>query len=114
MGKLVDTDDVYRVLTDYYHHTTELQHMALAESLDRVPEASAIPVIPCKDCNYSIRKHVPAFDYYEFDCKLGKHPYDGCVCTTIDGEMIHVDGDVGCRLGNRFRISNHIRIEDKR
>ena len=36
-GHLVDIDEVYRVLTEYYHHSTETQHTALREALSRVP-----------------------------------------------------------------------------
>ena len=35
-GRLVDADDVYHVLTSYYHHSTDFQHEALKESLARV------------------------------------------------------------------------------
>ena len=35
--KLVDVDEAYKVLTDYYHHRTETQHEALKEALERVP-----------------------------------------------------------------------------
>lgn len=34
--KLVDTDEVYKVLVDYYHLRTEIQHKALKEALGRV------------------------------------------------------------------------------
>lgn len=34
---LVDIDEVYRGLTEYYHHSTETQHTALREALSRVP-----------------------------------------------------------------------------
>lgn len=46
--KLIDADEAFRVLSDYYHHRTEEQHDALHEALDRVPEA----VVLCKDCKY--------------------------------------------------------------
>lgn len=36
--KLIDADEAFRVLSDYYHHRTEEQHDALREALDRVPE----------------------------------------------------------------------------
>lgn len=32
-GRLVDIDEVYRVLSKQYHHTTDLQHTALREAL---------------------------------------------------------------------------------
>ena len=35
-GRLIDADDVFHVLTSYYHHSTDIQHEALKESLARV------------------------------------------------------------------------------
>ena len=44
MGRLVDENDVYSVLTEYYHHKTDTQHMVLADALSEVKTADAIPV----------------------------------------------------------------------
>lgn len=38
--KLIDADEAFRVLSDYYHHRTEVQHDALREALNRVPEVA--------------------------------------------------------------------------
>lgn len=46
--RLIDADEAFRVLSDYYHHRTETQADALRESLELVPEA----VVRCKDCRY--------------------------------------------------------------
>ena len=35
-GRLLDADDVFNVLTSYYHHSTDFQHEALKEALARV------------------------------------------------------------------------------
>ena len=35
--RLVDAEEAYKVLTDYYHHKTEIQHKALKEAIERVP-----------------------------------------------------------------------------
>lgn len=48
--RLIDADEAYKVLTDYYHHRTELQHEALKEAFERVPTVDAEPVVRCKDC----------------------------------------------------------------
>ena len=48
--RLVDADEAYKVLTDYYHHKTEIQHKALKEAIERVPIADAVEVVRCKDC----------------------------------------------------------------
>lgn len=46
--KLIEADEAFRVLSDYYHHRTETQADALREALDRVQEA----VVYCADCKY--------------------------------------------------------------
>ena len=46
--RLIDADEAFRVLSDYYHHRTETQADALREALERVPEA----VVRCKDCRH--------------------------------------------------------------
>lgn len=52
MGRMIDTDAAYAVLTDYYHHTTDIQHAALKEALGRVESVDAVPVVRCKDCKH--------------------------------------------------------------
>ena len=47
--KLINADEAFRVLSDYYHHGTETQADALREALELVPEA----VVRCKDCRYN-------------------------------------------------------------
>lgn len=44
MGRLVDENDVYSVLTEYYHHKTATQHVVLIDALSTVKTAEAIPV----------------------------------------------------------------------
>lgn len=44
MGRLVDENDVYNVLTEYYHHKTATQHMVLTDALSTVKTVDAIPV----------------------------------------------------------------------
>lgn len=44
MGRLVDTNDVYNVLTEYYHHKTATQHVALIDALSAAKTVDAIPV----------------------------------------------------------------------
>jgi hypothetical protein len=52
MGRLIDADAAYAVLTNYYHHTTDTQHAALREALGQVESVDAVPVVRCKDCRY--------------------------------------------------------------
>lgn len=42
--ELIDKEQAYQVLSDYYHHAVPSQHKALREALDRVPVVDAIPV----------------------------------------------------------------------
>lgn len=35
--RLIDADKAYNILTDYYHHKTDIQHQSLIEALNRVP-----------------------------------------------------------------------------
>ena len=60
MSDLIYRNKAFEVLSDYYHHTTDVQHEALKEALDRVPEADlnnndpdVVRVVRCKDCDRS-------------------------------------------------------------
>ena len=46
--RLIDADEAFRVLSDYYHHRTETQAAALREALELVPEA----VVRCGKCRW--------------------------------------------------------------
>ena len=50
--RLVDAEEAYKVLTDYYHHKTEIQHDALKEAIERVHTVDAVEVVRCKDCKW--------------------------------------------------------------
>lgn len=39
MQRLIDAQDTFNVLSDYYHHSTHVQHLALQEALNKVPTA---------------------------------------------------------------------------
>lgn len=41
---VISRQDAYDVLTDYYHHRTEIQHKGLKEALSRVPSAQPEPI----------------------------------------------------------------------
>ena len=53
MARLIDAEEAYKVLTDYYHHKTEIQHKALKEAIERVPTVDAVEVVRCKDCKWA-------------------------------------------------------------
>lgn len=52
MGKLIDEQTAYDVLTDYYHHSTDTQRQALMDALSRVPTVDAVEVVRCRDCRW--------------------------------------------------------------
>ena len=52
MGRMINTDAAYAVLTDYYHHSMDAQHAALREALGRVESVDAVPVVRCAACRY--------------------------------------------------------------
>ena len=60
MDEYIRKQDAFDVLTDYYHHTTENQHMALKEALDLVPEAEDfVPISFHEKCvRYEIEKRI--------------------------------------------------------
>jgi hypothetical protein len=53
MTRLIDAQDTFNVLTDYYHHHTSAQHLALQEALNRVPTVDAEPVRHAKWIGYA-------------------------------------------------------------
>lgn len=57
--RLIDADKAYEVLTDYYHHNTDIQHIALADALSKVP--SAQPERLTDDDFETIRIHLNAY-----------------------------------------------------
>jgi len=50
MGDLISRQAAYETLTEYYHHTTEIQHKALCEALAHVPTAQPTEA-SCWGCN---------------------------------------------------------------
>ena len=52
MAEYIRREDAYSTLTDYYHHSTKIQHMALKEALGRVPSADVVERKTGKWINY--------------------------------------------------------------
>lgn len=88
--RLIDADEVYKVLTDYYHQRTEIQHEALKEAIGRVPTIDAVEVLRCKDCKHNYHNMIPSGEaehgctkYIElpitadFYCAWGEREEDG-------------------------------------
>ena len=45
MPDYIDREAAYQTLTEYYQHTTEIQHEALREALAKVPAADVRPAV---------------------------------------------------------------------
>lgn len=66
MKDYIEREAAYEMLSEYYHHSTEIQHEALHEALSCVPTADVRPVvrgewiIPPENRNYA---HM--LDFYE-------------------------------------------------
>ena len=87
MPRLIDANEAYKVLTDYYHQRTEIQHEALKEALSKVPTVDAVKVVRCKDCRY------------QWHTNYMKVPI--CGKMSEDGHEIHAEDDFYCAKGER-------------
>lgn len=63
MADYISREAAYKTLTEYYHHSSGVQHTVLREAINRVPTADVRPVVLCRDC-----KH---FNPYPGDCTDG-------------------------------------------
>ena len=52
MSRYIEESEAIMVLSDYYHHRTQVQHKALQDAFSRVPTADVVEVVRCKDCVY--------------------------------------------------------------
>ena len=52
MADYISREAAYKTLTEYYHHSSGVQHTVLREALNRVPTADVRPVIKCKNCRW--------------------------------------------------------------
>ena len=121
---LINREETYKVLTDYYHHTTETQHSGLREALGRVPSADYIEQIKwerdtairqLKDLGYSLGEKPRKGDLIRKDDVLAEVMYwygidaseilDRLVSVELPsaertGEWIWVQYDSNPELGN--------------
>ena len=44
MPRYITDDDTFRVLSEYYHHRTDVQRIALSEAISKVPTANVMEV----------------------------------------------------------------------
>ena len=65
MSDLISRKKAYEVLTEYYHHCTDVQHKALWDALGRVPDAQ--PERKKGEWIYNISEVFPADSMMECD-----------------------------------------------
>lgn len=87
--RYITDEDVFRVLSEYYHHKTDIQHAALSEAISRVPTADVVEIKRgkweqgrCSECGYDWGKDVPIASVPNFCPNCGadmrKRSEDGC------------------------------------
>ena len=52
MDDFIRREAAIETLSEFYHHKSEIQHIALREALNRVPTADVVEVVRCKDCRF--------------------------------------------------------------
>ncbi len=94
--RLIDADEAYKILTEYYHQRTAIQHIALKEALDRVPTIDAEPVRhgnwddtrvafyrKCSECGATVRNNLSEVF---LDCDIRDLHYCPNCGAKMDGE----------------------------
>ena len=81
----VDVDEVYKVLTDYYHHRTKIQHEALKEAIEKVPTVDAVSFEDYRSMEQTVNKLTKAIA----DAESVKHGHwitdmSGCWCSVCN------------------------------
>ena len=90
MGRLIDEQTAYNVLTEYYHHTLGIQHAALKEALGRVETLDAVPV---KHGRWTIEDcHVATYRYRCSNC-TAHHRARYAYCPSCGAVMDGKDGE---------------------
>lgn len=86
MADYISREAAYKTLTEYYHHSSGVQHTVLREALNRVPTADVRPVIKCKNCRWwtkqekSLQGRCELGGFYptgEWFCANGERPNCG-------------------------------------
>lgn len=85
MSDTISREKAYEVLTEYYHHKTEMQHKALREALDRVPPVD----IDLSDYSDRLWRNAyeqgkadaePRLNNHEVACIIADLMGDACAC----------------------------------
>lgn len=105
MDDYISRQAAYEALTDYYHHRTEIQHMALHEALNRVPSADI------DLSGFSDKLWKTAYERGKVEAvRHGRWIYDRLITTT--GETCDVKRCSECDsyyqyVGHRFNYCPH-------
>ena len=83
MSEYIDREAAYEVLTDYYHHTTQIMHDSLKEGLSRIPVADVVPVRRGRwiEENVSLTVDPPMRQWHCSECGRIRHWFDNSVLT---------------------------------
>ena len=75
MAKYIELEDAYRTLSDYYHHSTYVQSIALREALDRVPAADVVERKPMAE---DVEELIGMMRDYAKECASGDDMCASC------------------------------------
>ena len=98
MSDYIDREAAYEVLTEYYHHSTEFQHLALKDALARVPAADVREVkrgektildVTCGDRTIWFQKNEPHTLY----CDKRREEW---ICDSKVKRHLRIDPNVIC------------------
>lgn len=102
MADYISREAAYKTLTEYYHHSSGVQHTVLREALNRVPAADVRPVARgkwikkfmgfppephtlCSCCEYD--PDFAVFDLIEYDGCIGLKPFRPNFCPNCGADM---------------------------
>lgn len=93
---LISRQAAYEMLTEYYHHRTDLQHKALKEALERVPSAQErkkgkwveeVGMLMCSECG-------DAWGTEQFDEVMSFNYCPNCGAEMVDKDInVHSKGE---------------------
>ena len=106
MEDLISRQAAYKVLTDYYHHRTEIQHIALREALERVPSVDPEPSQVARDIATIIENEndmrVIGQRWIPVSERLPDEKKDVFITTEYAGKRYV---DVGCLIGDEWCLN---------
>ena len=107
MKRLIDAQDTFNVLSDYYHHNSSTQHLALQEALNKVPTVDAVPLdgsfLKMSRGDYLIYKRHWLYEHFDMEMEIQRsamksmgYEYAGKNTDTVrHGKWIGYAGTIG-------------------